>query len=114
MPFGLAQGPMNFTALMQKVFCQLNDFCCFYANDELVHSSSENNHLENMKMIFLKGKKQVWNSECAFFKRHIQYVGHLILGKGIYPLTEKVETILILAPPRDVTKTRYSRTCFLL
>ena len=39
-PFGLAQVPAYFTALMQKVFSQFNDFCFFHMNDVLVHSSS--------------------------------------------------------------------------
>ena len=46
-------------------------------------------------------------SKCAFFKRQIQYLGHLILGKGMYSMKEKVEKILDLASPRDVTETRH-------
>ena len=51
-PFGLEQGPAYFTALMQKVFCQFNDFCFFHMDDVLVHDASENDDLECLKLIF--------------------------------------------------------------
>ena len=37
--------------------------------------------------------------KCNFFKSHIQYLGHLILGEGIKPLPEKLESIKEMPPP---------------
>ena len=31
--------------------------------------------------------------KCSFFKKHIQYLGHLISDEGIQPLLEKLESI---------------------
>ena len=45
--FGLVQGPVYFTALVQKVLGQFFDFCFFHVDDGLVHDSSENDHVEH-------------------------------------------------------------------
>ena len=41
-------------------------------------------------------------SKCYFFKLHIEYLGHLISGTGIYPLKQKIQAILDLAPPTNI------------
>ena len=33
------------------------------------------------------------DSKCNYFKAHVQYLGHLVSGKGIKPLSEKLESI---------------------
>ena len=55
MLFGVGQGPVYFTALMQKVFSQLKDFSFFpffHMDDELVHDTSKTDHLDHLKLIF--------------------------------------------------------------
>ena len=47
-------------------------------------------------------------SSCSFFKKHLQYVRHLISGEGIYPLKEKVASLMQLVPPTNVTKTKHT------
>ena len=37
--------------------------------------------------------------KCNFFNLHIEYLGHLTSGSGIYLLKQKVQAILDLAPP---------------
>ena len=37
--------------------------------------------------------------KCNLFKSHIQYLGYLILGEGIKPLPEKLESIKEMPPP---------------
>ena len=46
-------------------------------------------------------------SKHDFFKLHIEYLGHLICGTGIYPLRRKVQAILDLVPPSNVTQVRH-------
>ena len=52
MPFGLAQGSVYFTALMQRVLGALHDFCFFYMDDVLIHYSNEEIYFKHLKMIF--------------------------------------------------------------
>ena len=43
--------------------------------------------------------------KCEFFKLHIKYfLGHLISGKAMYPLEQKIQAILDLAPLINVTQ----------
>ena len=39
--------------------------------------------------------------KCCFFKKHIQYLGHLISADGIQPLPEKLESITKMPTPRS-------------
>ena len=43
-------------------------------------------------------------SKCDFFKLHIEYLGHLVFGTGIYPLKQRIQAILDLAPPTNITQ----------
>ena len=38
--------------------------------------------------------------KCNFMKKHIQYLGHIVSGKGITPLSEKLESIQKILPPK--------------
>ena len=43
-------------------------------------------------------------SKCDFFKLHMEYLGHLISGTGICPLEQKIQAILELAHPTNITQ----------
>ena len=93
-------------------------FCFFHVDDVLGHDASESDHLEHLKLIFQMIREaglKLNLSKCAFFKRLLQHLGHLISGEGIYPLKERLETILNLKPPqRHNQKKTYNRTSLLL
>ena len=38
--------------------------------------------------------------KCNFLKKHIQYLGHIVLGKGITQMPEKLECICNIPPPK--------------
>ena len=67
-----------------------------YLDDIIIFSRSEEEHLIHLEKVFqrlqeagLKLKLQ----KCSFFKKHIQYLGHLLSDEGIQPLPEKLESI---------------------
>ena len=39
--------------------------------------------------------------KCSFFKKHIQYLGHLISDEGIQPLLENLESISKMPIPKN-------------
>ena len=45
-------------------------------------------------------------SKCEFFKREIGYLGHLVSGKGISPIKQKVKTIMDLAQATNFSEVR--------
>ena len=67
-----------------------------YLDDITLYSRSEKEHLEHLEEIFIRlkaGGLKLKLEKCCFFKKHIQYLGHLISADGIQPLPEKLESI---------------------
>ena len=102
-PFGLAQAPAYFMKLINMVLTDIN-FAMGYLDDIIIFSKTEEEHLEHLRIIFdrlrqagLKLKLQ----KCDFFKKHIQYLGHLISDEGIQPLPEKLESISKVSVPTN-------------
>ena len=102
-PFGLAQAPAYFQKLINDILKGCN-FAMGYLDNIIIYSRTEKEHLEHLEEIFdrlraagLKLKLE----KCSFFKRHIQYLGHLISADGIQPLPEKLESIAKMPAPRN-------------
>ena len=63
-----------------------------YLDNIIIYSGSEKEHLEHLEEIFSGLKAaglKLKLEKCCFFKKHIQYLGHLISAEGIQPLPEK-------------------------
>ena len=102
-PFGLAQALAYFQTLINKVLTGL-DFAMGYLDDIIIFSRSEEEHLIHLEKVFqrlqeagLKLKLQ----KCSFFKKHIQYLGHLLSDEGIQLLPEKLESIKNMPRPKN-------------
>ena len=103
-PFGLSQAPAYFQFLIDQVLMGCGDFAMGYLDDIIVFSKSEEEHLRHLEEIFkrlrhfdLKMKRQ----KSSFFKKHIQYLGHLVSEHGFEPLPEKLEAIRIMPHPKS-------------
>ena len=56
-----------------------------YLDDIIIYSRSEKEHLEHLEEIFTRLKTaglKLKLEKCCFFKKHIQYLGHLISADG--------------------------------
>ena len=102
-PFGLSQAPAYFQLLIDKVLMGCSKFTMGYLDDIIIFSNNEVDHLRHIEEIFnrlewfgLKMKRE----KCYFFKKHIQYLGHLIAEDGFTPLPEKLESIQNMLKPR--------------
>ena len=107
-PFGLAQAPTYFQKLINDVLKGCN-FAMGYLDDIIIYSRSEKEHLEYLEEIFTRLKAaglKLKLEKCCFFKKHIQYLGHLILADGIQPLPEKLESIAKMSAPRNPKKVK--------
>ena len=63
-----------------------------YLDDIIIYSRSEQEHLEHLEEIFIRLKAaglKLKLEKCCFFKKHIQYLGHLISADGIQPPPRK-------------------------
>ena len=102
-PFGLAQAPAYFQKLINDVLRGCN-FAMGYLDDIIIYSRSEQEHLEHLEEIFIRLKAaglKLKLEKCCFFKKHIQYLGHLISADGIQPLPEKLESIAKMPAPKN-------------
>ena len=103
-PFGLAQAPAYFQALINKVLKGLHKIAVTYLDDIIIFSESEEEHLEHLRIIFQRLKEaslKLKRLKCDFMKTQIQYLRHLILSSGIQPLCEKLESIKNMPAPRS-------------
>ena len=107
-PFGLSQAPAYFQRLVHEVLRGL-PFAFGYLDDILIFSSGIEAHLKHLREVFLRlreAKLKLKASKCSFFKKHIQYLGHLVSGDGIEPLPEKLEAVENMPPPRTPKRSK--------
>ena len=107
-PFGLSQAPAYFQRLMNKVIKEL-PFAFVYLDDVLIHSPDIETHLKHIRILFQRLREadlKLKDSKCNYFKTHVQYLGHLLSGKGIKPLPEKLENASTHHPQRNKTISR--------
>ena len=101
-PFGLSQAPAYFQLLIDKVLTGCSEFAMGYLDDIIIFSRSEEEHLIHLEKIFQRLQEfglKMKREKCAFFKRHIQYLGHLVSEKGFEPLPKKLEAIKKMPAP---------------
>ena len=102
-PFGLSQAPAYFQLLINKVLMACSSFAMGYLDDIIIFSKTEEEHLQHLEEIFVRLHKfglKMKCEKCSFFKKHIQYLGHLVSEKGFEPLPEKLELIRKMPAPR--------------
>ena len=93
--FELAQVPAYFQRLVNEDLSGLT-FPFGYLDDILVYSPDMETHLEHLRKLLIKLREtdlKLKAVKCNFLKRHVQYLGHIILGKGITPMPEKLACI---------------------
>ena len=84
-------------------------FAFGYLDDILIFSPDNETHLKHLKEVFQRLREadlKLKASKCNFFKKHIQYLGHLVSGEGIEPLPEKLESLKEMTPPINPKEVR--------
>ena len=107
-PFGLSQAPAYFQRLIHEVLKGIT-FAFGYLDDILIFSPDNKTHLEHLEIVFQRLREadlKLKASKCNFFKKHIQYLGHLVSGEGIEPLPEKLEAVRKMPPPTTPKEVR--------
>ena len=107
-PFGLSQAPAYFQRLVHEVLKGIT-FAFGYLDDILIFSPDNETHLKHLRIVFQRLREadlKLKVSKCNFFKKHIQYLGHLVSGEGIEPLPEKLEAVKEMPPPTTPKEVR--------
>ena len=95
-PFGLSKAPAYFQLLIDKVLMGCSGFAMGYLDDIIIFSKTEEEHLQHLEEIFIRLRKfglKMKREKCSIFKKHIQYLGHLVSEDGFEPLPEKLDPI---------------------
>ena len=78
-------------------------------DDLLVYSDSPEEHLQHLKIIFEKFRRnnlKIKLSKCAFWKSEIKFLGHTVLPSGIKATEDKKNAVNNLKPPKTVKETK--------
>lgn len=104
MPFGLRNAPSTFQRLMNNI---LNDLiphtCLVYLDDILVYSTSLQEHLNKLKLVFDRLKThnfKIQLDKSEFLKKEVIYLGHKLSEKGVQPNDEKIKVIKSFPIPK--------------
>jgi hypothetical protein len=108
MPFGLSNAPATFQELMNTIFANyLRKFVLVFFDDILVYSSNIQEHKSHLEKVFtvlkmhqLKAKL----SKCTFGQATVEYLGHIISGKGVAIDPSKFQDIVKWAKPQTLKK----------
>jgi hypothetical protein len=105
MPFGLCNAPATFQALMNDVLWPfLRRFVLLFFDDILIYSSSWADHLRHLRAVFTilqQHRLFVKRSKCAFGKRSIAYLGHVISDAGVAMDPAKVQAVSAWPQPHS-------------
>ena len=107
--FGISTCPDYLKSLMNKLFFDCDSFCIVYMDDLLVFSESEEEHLKHLEIIFEKFRNtdlKLKLSKCQFWKKEIEYLGHLVSQEGIKVMPDKINTVLRIKPPSNVKEAK--------
>ena len=109
MPFGLTNAPAVFSQLMGLVLEGLEDLTIAYLDDVLIFSSSLEEHLAHIQVVFDRLKTHSLKlklKKCSFLQKETKYLGFIINENGVKPDKAKVEAIKSLKAPTTVKEVR--------
>ena len=110
MPFGSCNAPPTFQRLMLNCLGELNlTYCLIYLDDEIMFSQTEEEHLEQMHVVFDRFREhglKLKPSKCEVFKTEINYLAHHVCKRGVLPSKKNLEAIAQCPPPDTYTKVK--------
>ena len=106
MPFGATNAPATFQRLMHDCLGELNmNWCVVYLDDIIIFSDTKEEHLKRLEAVFQKlcaAGLKLKPSKCFFFREEIEYLGHVVSGKGISTNPKKIEAVAKWPTPKTV------------
>jgi hypothetical protein len=108
--FGLTNSPTTFQSLMNSVLAQfLRKFSLVFFDDILIYSSTISDHVQHLRAVLEVLKENhlfAKLSKCTFGQTKIEYLGHVINGKGVATDLAKISIIQSWPSPTNVTQLR--------
>ncbi|CAM6082514.1 unnamed protein product [Calypogeia fissa] len=104
--FGLKNAPAEFQRVMDRILARL-DFARCYIDDIIVFNSSVEEYERHLREVFERLKVhglKLHPAKCKFFHDQIPYLGHTIYPGGLGVQQTKVEAIMRIPRPTDVSR----------
>ena len=110
MPFGATNAPATFQRLMHDCLGELNmNWCKVYLDDIVIFSDTKEEHIKRLEAVFQKlmaAGLKLKPTKCFFFREEIEYLGHVVSGKGISTNPKKIEAVTKWPTPKTVYDVR--------
>jgi hypothetical protein len=106
MPFGLANAPATFQALINNALRPyLDKFAVAYLDDILIYSKTEKEHVEHVRLVLGALRKfflRINLKKSVFHRESVEFLGYIISSKGLGMQMSKVQAILEWPPLQNV------------
>ncbi|KAL1488854.1 hypothetical protein ABEB36_014649 [Hypothenemus hampei] len=110
MPFGLTNAPATWQRIIDRVLgVDLEGKVMVYLDDIIVISESFSEHLQILGLVFDRLRDAglvVKREKCHFCKAELKYLGYMVDSRGLRPDPEKVQAIINIVPPTNITEVR--------
>lgn len=105
--FGISSAPSIFQRIMENLMKDLK--VIVYLDDLLITGKDEQEHLTNICKVLQRLQEsglRVKKCKCEWGQTRIEYLGHVIDEKGVYPTKDKVKAIQDAPAPSNVKELR--------
>ena len=107
MPFGATNAPATFQRMMETCLGDLHlNWCLIYLDDIIMFAKTQQKAITRLGTIFQKLREaglKLQPSKCELFKTSLLYLGHILSEEGIRTNPKKIEAVLQLPVPVNVT-----------
>jgi hypothetical protein len=108
LPFGLKNAPVEFQRVMDRIFSGLEFVKC-HIDDIVVFSTSQKKHRAHLIEVFARLRfhgLKLHPGKCRFYYDCVEYLGHMIYPGGLGVVASKVEVVMSIPRPKDVSRLR--------
>ena len=97
-PFGLTNSPVMFQCLMESCLGDYHlKYCIIYLDDIIIFSKTPVEHITRVCKVFQKVDEAglcLKPNKCEFFRDKLEYLGHVVLSKGIETNPKEIAAII--------------------